>query len=129
MQLCQNARIIGRVSRGGGPPSSNETVTRNVGPIRRIARNPAHVISHSKNFCHKPYGRPGLDASPETADVVAVPTPVLYRPNRSSGLTLRQRSANNKFCIIGSPANQFRLCCLPRDVGSYHLSSRAKRGI
>lgn len=80
IQLCQNAKTTGRASSDVGAPSSNEIVTRSVGPIRRIARNPAQVISHSKNLCHKLYGRGWLDVSPATAGVVAVLTSVLYRP-------------------------------------------------
>src|ERR1700733_8162378 len=80
MQLCQNARIMGRVSSDAGAPSSNETVTRNVGPIARMARNPAHVISHSRTRSHRLYGLRWFDVSPTTADVVTVLTSVLYRP-------------------------------------------------
>jgi hypothetical protein len=71
---------MGRVSRSGGAPSSNETEKRSVGPMSRTTRNPAHVIRQSKNLCHKVYDRPCVDAPLETDDVVAVLTSPLYRP-------------------------------------------------
>jgi len=67
---------MGRVSIPDGPPSSNDTANLNVGPITRIARNPAHVISQSKNLCHNVYGRRlCADVSLETGEVVAALTP------------------------------------------------------
>src|ERR1700680_2775810 len=79
MQLCQNARTTGRISSDPGAPSSNDSAKRKVGPIIRIARNPAHVINHSKNLCHKVYGRCSVAVSRATGDVVAELTSVLYR--------------------------------------------------
>jgi len=79
MQLCQNAKIMGRISIPAGPLSSNDTASFNVGPITRIARNPAQVISQSKNLCHNVYGRLCADVSLETGEVVAALTPPLYR--------------------------------------------------
>ena len=71
---------MGRVSRVGGAPSSYDAEKRRVGPISQTTRNPAQVISHSCNLCHKVNGRLGVDASLETGDVVAALTPVLYPP-------------------------------------------------
>jgi len=66
---------MGRVSIPAGPPSSNDTANLKVGPITRIARKPAHVISQSKNLCHNVYGRLCADVSFETGEVVAALTP------------------------------------------------------
>src|SRR5579864_2475622 len=108
MQLCQNARIMGRVSILAGAPSSNETAKRNVGPISRIARNPAHVISHSKNLRHQLYGRPWVDAPLETGEVAAAFTRVLYRSARGSS-SVSQHSpplVSEVIKCAGMPANR-----------------------
>jgi len=145
---------MGRVSSEAGAPSSNEICTRSVGPITRIARNPAHVISHSKNRSHSVYGLRWFDASPATADVVAAPTPVLYRPIAETAHPPGHHSAkaNAGPCVLKtqpilSSLVPLRLnssyaaslgmsqatICHPRSYDlsspSYDLSSRAKRGI
>jgi len=76
---------MGRVSRVGGAPSSKDAEKRSVGPISRTTRTPAQVISHSRNLCHRVYGRGWADVSLETGDVVAALTPVLYPPVLWSG--------------------------------------------
>ena len=98
MQLCQNVRIMGRASIPAGPPSSNETATRNVGPITRIARNPTQVISQSKNLCHKLYGRPRVDASLATGAVVAELISLLYRPKHRVERTLLSAAVDVRSC-------------------------------
>jgi hypothetical protein len=99
MQLCQNARTIGRTSSDPGAPSSNETPTLSVGPISRIARNPPQVISQSKNLCHRLYVRPCVDDSFATGDVVAALTPSLYRPIRKGGDLGRYRTAFRDWAV------------------------------
>jgi len=68
---------MGRVSRVGGAPSSNDAEKRSVGPISRTTRTPAQVISQSKNLCQKVYGRPSVAAPLETVDGVTELTRVL----------------------------------------------------
>src|SRR5438034_3225864 len=61
IQLCQKERIMGRVSRFGGAPSSNETATRRLGPMRRMTRNPVHVIRYSAIRCQSGKGRADVE--------------------------------------------------------------------
>src|SRR5581483_5862192 len=79
-QLCQKDRMMGLVSSPAGPPSSNDTENFKVGPINRIARNPAHVISERRIRCRSvnPCLMEGEGAL-ETGDVVAALTWILYR--------------------------------------------------
>src|SRR5882724_10262383 len=60
---------MGRVSRLGGAPSSNEIETLRVGPIRRMTRNPVHVIRCSAMRCQSVNGRSDVDVRGETEDV------------------------------------------------------------
>ncbi|MGA2643730.1 MAG: hypothetical protein ABSF15_03395 [Candidatus Sulfotelmatobacter sp.] len=69
----------------GGASSSYDAENRNVGPISRTTRTPVHVISQSRNLCHKVYGRGWVDVSLDTGDVVVALTPVLYPPGLQSG--------------------------------------------
>jgi hypothetical protein len=78
MQVCQNEYTIGRVSRLPGDPSSHEIEKRRVGPIARMARYPAHVISHKRKRCQS-VNRPGAAVPPETGVVVGVLTRLFYR--------------------------------------------------
>src|SRR5882724_1173 len=93
MQLCQKAKINGRVSILGGAPSSNETASRRVGAISRMTRNPAQVISQSKNLCPKVNdGRSTVFFDWESP--VAF-TRLLYRPRKfraCAGMPTSQRS-------------------------------------
>src|SRR5207302_2807780 len=60
MQLCQNEYTFGRSARLFGEPSSQETEKRIVGPKIRIAKNPAHSITHSRMRCLSVNSRHGL---------------------------------------------------------------------
>src|SRR6266550_2516309 len=84
MQLCQKERIMGRVSRFEGAPSSNETATRRVGPIRRMTRNPVHVIRCSAMRCQNVNGRSD-DFCGEMAGVPVALTTSIVASGRSSG--------------------------------------------
>lgn len=75
-QLCQKDKIMGRDSSPAGAPSSKDTENFRVGPISRIARNPAQVISDRRIRWRKVNARSGVDddGALETGVVVAVPT-------------------------------------------------------
>src|SRR5712692_3228833 len=86
MQLCQKERIMGRASRPVGPRSSNERLNRKVGPITRITRNPAQVISHNKTLCHGLNGRSGAAVSLLAVGVGAAFTPAIVPFGGGRGL-------------------------------------------
>ena len=87
---------MGRASIPAGPPTSNETATRSVGPITRMARDPTDVINHNKNLCHQLYGRPRVDASFATGAVVAELISVLYRPKHRVERTLLSAAVDSQ---------------------------------